>query len=162
MNNKATNLSTADKELKKFLKRYCTAYQGTIADLAALLQQMGIPMPTKLKDFNKKTTFFTATGEEIRLSDDIEDYIAIVTVKKENVEKVYQCFLPQQKAELQSVEVTTGEEKIVVFLGNGYSEIETPDAKMKIIPNDGVINYLRNLSATTKASDVLTGVCARL
>lgn len=158
---KEQSLLIADKKLKRVLNDYCDCYYGKISDLPAIFEQMGIAVPTTLEKFDGKRKFRTTTGEKITLSSDIEDGIAIMIVKKGNVEKLYQCFIPEKKVELQCIQVESDKQKTAVYFGSCYSELETLDAKMRISQEKVPIlkEYLNNLTQNLSAVSFLEKVC---
>lgn len=150
-------LQIEDKKLKKFLVQYCKSYGGKVKHLGQLLQKMGIALPTQLEKFDGKSKFATSTGEEITVGDDIEDYISIITIKKENVEKTFQCYFQHLGVELKQVTVANDERKVEIYFGTVISQISMQEETLKFSPNEAIKEYVEQLRCSIEPLKIWEG-----
>ena len=157
---KKRKLNMEDETLKKLLKSYCKRHEGRFKKLHRLFRQMGIPIPNTLERFDGKETFFTKTGEQIRIKENCEDDIALVIVKKGNVEKLFECFFPESSAQLTCMEVVSEKETVSIFLGCEHSEMKPADATMEFMRTKEIVDYLKQLPDSAEPSEVVETICS--
>lgn len=140
-------MKVKEKNLERFLRGYTSRYYGNLRSLEKFFLKAGIQQPIVLDGFDGEATFHTASGEQITLSDDIEDYFAIMTVKRRNLQKMYSIFFQTRCIYLNQVIVDNGKNKLEINLGNNQQSIIWKDKPevMILFPKQEITNYLESL-----------------